>query len=358
MLRVGSVRRAVRAAQRRNMSDNELGTLILHGFARTPPHVPSSAKLDSRTSFCVDGMQARRHSSPPVNEFMTIRFNPRWLFVSVLLFSLQFCRAQITVPPTVSFDLGDSNAPETQLWDLGGAYTLDFTVTQNNGIAVPVELTIQVLQDAAGKLVSPTNDNTEFLQVNADDNSIFAVSPKVTGKVTSASPGVARVHMSIRFTGSGTMAGQPVDSLSGSLTVDAETDPTTGLLFGTKIPKFSASFQGAGNISGKVFDFSTPMPDGADATWNLSLNIAPLKKIGGTAIITTPNRSLGMDLSGSFKNAEFKLTAKGAGDVPNTANGTGSKAKILLPESVDSIDLFSGKVLGQKLVFSTSPQPD
>ena len=33
---------------------------------------------------------------------MTIRLNPRWLLISVLLFSLQFCRAQTEIPPYVS----------------------------------------------------------------------------------------------------------------------------------------------------------------------------------------------------------------------------------------------------------------
>jgi hypothetical protein len=133
------------------------------------------------------------------------------------------------------------------------------------------------------------------------------------------------------------------------LTVDAETDPSTGLLEGTKLSKFSSHFPGL-NISGPM-EFSTPMPQGTNATWNLSLQLAGLKKLTGTGVITTPSRALGLDLSGTFKNSIFKIKAKGANDVPNALNGAGSSATIQLTPTFDTI-LFKGKVLGQKLYFS------
>jgi hypothetical protein len=98
-------------------------------------------------------------------------------------------------------------------------------------------------------------------------------------------------------------------------------------------------------------EFSTPMPQGTNATWNLSLQLAGLKKLTGTGVITTPSRALGLDLSGTFKNSIFKIKAKGANDVPNALNGAGSSATIQLTPTFDTI-LFKGKVLGQKLYFS------
>lgn len=89
---------------------------------------------------------------------MSIRFNPRLLLISALLFSLQFCRAQIVVPGTVSFDLGTSNAPETQLWDLTGLYNLSLTVVEHNGIAVPMTFSFNLIHDGKGHLSGPTND--------------------------------------------------------------------------------------------------------------------------------------------------------------------------------------------------------
>jgi hypothetical protein len=147
---------------------------------------------------------------------MTIRFNPRWLLVSALLFSLQFCRAQVDVPPTISFDLG-SNAPDTQLWDLSGAYRLDLLVEERDGaIQTPMRLSFILNQDGKGKLSSPTNDNTE--EMDFGDNSLLTVYPRVTGKVT-GSGGTARVHFSIHVTGYGMLAGQTINSFSAMLTV-------------------------------------------------------------------------------------------------------------------------------------------
>jgi hypothetical protein len=279
---------------------------------------------------------------------MTIRFNPRWLLVFALVFTLQISRAQtpVVIPPVVSFDLGDTNNPDSQLWDLQGTYRLDVLVQQKNGLATPFRLSFVLLQDPTGKLSSPTNDNTEEMEIT--DNGLFAVLPKVTGKVT-GSGGTAQVTLNISVTGSGTLSGQPVDAVKASFKVKAETDPS-GNLVGISVGKFSANISGQGSISGTVPDFSTPMPNGANATWNLSLQMAGLKSIAGSAIATTPNRALGFDLSGKY-NGIFNISAKGAGDVQDTSPGTGASGKIQVLNTFDSMS-FNGKILGQKLLFS------
>jgi hypothetical protein len=283
---------------------------------------------------------------------MTIRFNPRWLLVPILLLSLQFCRAQqIILPSNISFDLGTSGAADTQLWDVGGNYNLDMLVVNKRGNATEVRLAFILIQDATGKLSSPTNSLDDAAEMDIGDNSVFTVFPKISGKVT-GSGGIAHVHFTVRLSGSGTMAGQPVSSLGGTLTFDGETDPATGLLTATKDCKFSANFVRSISISGTAHDVTTPLPNGANAAWTLSLQLAGLSKLVGTGIVATPSRSLGLDLSGSLKNAVATVKARGADDVANTNPGArGLTATMKLADPFDNV-FFKGKFLGQKLTFS------
>src|ERR1700743_3804655 len=284
---------------------------------------------------------------------MTIRLNPRWLLISALLFSLQLCRAQV-VPPTISFDLGPSNSPESQLWDVGGAYTVELVVTEKNGVQVPVEISFNLVQDANGKLSSPTND---IQGVVINNNSVFLVTPKITAKGT-GSGGAARVHFTVKVHGSGQLGGNNVNSFNASLTVDAEADAANGtLLVGNKSSKFSASFPGQGSLHGTA-DFSTPLAPGVDGHWNLTLQLVAISKVTGTGIITTQNRAMGLEVNGNVKNGQFKLTAKGTPNVQDTVTGVGSSATILMSSPFDTITL-KGKILGQKLLFSfTQPPPE
>jgi hypothetical protein len=277
---------------------------------------------------------------------MRIRLNPLWLLVSVLAVSLQISRAQVEVPPVVSFDLGGDAAPDTSLWDLTGTYTVALDVEQPNGLVTSMSLGFNLLEDARGNLSGSTND---FQELDLGDNSFFAVSYSIKGKIT-GSGGTGRVHFTIHFTGNGTLAGQQVDNMSGSLTVDAEAQPGTGQLMGTKISKFSVNFGRFGKLKG-LADFATALPSGVDGTWNLSMQMAALNKVTGSAIITTPTEQFGFNLSGAFKSPFFFIKAKGVAGLPNGAvSGAGSSASIQLPTTFDSIQL-KGKLLGQSLFF-------
>jgi hypothetical protein len=283
---------------------------------------------------------------------MTIRLNPRWLLVSALLFSLQFCHAQIVVPSTLSFDLGTSDAPESAVWDLNGSYVVDLQVAGKNGLAANVEIGFSLIQSPSGALSTTTNELSNVSVVfNGDNQSAFAAVGKITGKVTGIG-GIARAHFTIRFVGSGSLGGRNTD-IQGSFTVDAETDPSTGELVGTKLSSFSAEFPGLNSIRGKA-EFVSGLP--SDGTWNLTLNLIGINKITGGGIITTPQQSLGLDLAGKFKNGLFFIKAKGGTDVPNTANAVGCSGTILLPDTFDTIQ-FSGKLLGQKLGFNVTTAP-
>ena len=144
---------------------------------------------------------------------MTIRLNPRWLLISVLLLSLQFCRAQTEIPPSISFSLGPAVAPETQLWDLSGDYDIFLEVVDHNGLAVPVEISFSLHQDPSGKLSSPVG-NVSGVVFNNDDNSAFAITAKVAGKVT-GSGGLARAHFTVHFSGNGSFGGLQNLSIGG-----------------------------------------------------------------------------------------------------------------------------------------------
>src|SRR6185312_1813732 len=100
---------------------------------------------------------------------MTIRLNPRWLLISALVFSLQFCRAQTQIPPSLSFGLGPDVAPETQLWDLTGDYNVALEVVDHNGLSIPVAISFSLHQDPSGKLSSPVG-NISGIVFNNDDN--------------------------------------------------------------------------------------------------------------------------------------------------------------------------------------------
>jgi len=282
---------------------------------------------------------------------MTIRLNPRWLLASVLLFSSQLCRAQTEIPPSLSFNLGPDVAPETQLWDLTGSYDVIFEVTARNGLAMPVEISFALTQDSAGKISSPAG-NVSGLVFNNDDNSSFAISTKVSGKVT-GSGGFARAHFTIHFSGNGAFGGIQDVPVSGTFSVDAETDPSSGQLIG-RIKSFKADIGGFNSISGKS-DFNAGLP--MDGSWNLSLNVAGLTKFNGVGAIAVASKNLGFDLTGNFRGGLIKLNAKGASDVVNTQPGQGSNAKIFLTPSFDTLQ-FNGKVLGQKISFNVTTTTD
>src|SRR3954464_6385581 len=126
---------------------------------------------------------------------MTIRFNPRWLLVSVLMLSLQFCRAQnIQIPPTLTFDLGTSNSIESQVWDLNGSYVVSLEVLGKNGLSVPVQVAFTLIHSPSGKITTTTNEPVNCSVVfNNDDQSAFACQATISGKVTGVA-GFARVH--------------------------------------------------------------------------------------------------------------------------------------------------------------------
>jgi len=268
---------------------------------------------------------------------------------------MQFCRAQIVLPSTLSFDLGDTNATESQLWDFNGSYVVE-TLIERKGQGVPVQVAFTLIHSPSGKLSTTTNELVNCsVTFNNDNDSSFACQATISGKVTGVG-GTARAHFTIRFVGNGSLAQQST-TINGTLSVDAFADSTTGgQLEGTKASKFNASFSGLNSIHG-TGNFGVDLPPGVDGSWNLTMHLVGLGKLTGSGIVAVPSQSLGLDLTGKFKNGLFVTKAVGANDVPNTVTGAGASGTILVPSTFDTVQ-FKGKILGQKLSFNVSvPAP-
>ena len=279
---------------------------------------------------------------------MKTRLNPRWLLISTLLFSLQFCRAQVVVlPSTLSYGFGTSNATASQLWDLNGDYVAELLV-ERGGVSMPVEVGFSLIQSPKGQLSSSVGDLPNATVVfNNDNDSAFAAFAKISGKVT-GSGGLARVQFTVHFTGSGALAKTATD-INGTLSVNAEVDSTTeGQLSGSS--KFSAHFSKVSNSVGGKSDFAANLPPGADGSWNLTMHLVGLNKVTGVGVINTRSEPLGLNLGGKFKNGLFVIKGTGASNVPDALSGVGSSLTVLIPATFDSVQ-FSGKVMGQKLSF-------
>src|ERR1051325_577702 len=103
---------------------------------------------------------------------MTIRFNLRLILAAILLCSSQFSRAQsdpIILPPVLSYDLGSTNIPETQLWDLNGSYSA-FMLVERNGQAQPVEVDFSLIHHPNGQLTTTTNELVNAAVTFNNDN--------------------------------------------------------------------------------------------------------------------------------------------------------------------------------------------
>jgi hypothetical protein len=277
---------------------------------------------------------------------MSTRFNLRYLLVSALLFSLPVCRAQITVPSTASLSFGQT--PDTLLWDLSGAYSLNLVVNERNGIQVPLIVGFNLIEDASGNLHGVTND----IQALSLGGAGFTVSYTITGKIT-GSGGAATAKFTMRIIGNGSVGNGNSDNFSAVLTVVASPNPDDGNLEG--VAKFSARVSGGiEGVSGTIPQFSTALPPGVDGTATLNFQIAGFSSVVGTATLTTSSRTLGFLVEGPLRNGVFNCTLKGSSAVQNIdTSGVGSNGKAQIDSTFDTA-MVTGKFMGQKFNFETS----
>ena len=288
---------------------------------------------------------------------MTIPLNPRWLLVSVLLISLQFCRAQdeIQVPPTLTVALGSDASTDNKLWDLTGNYDVNITVVDHNGLSIPVLISFFLSQDANGRLTTSPGNVTGLI-FNNDDNSSFAIFTAVSGRVT-GSGGFGRARFTVRFAGNGSFGNVQNVTVRGSMTVDAEMDPSSGQLVSSRKTRFTARISSLNTVKGTADDLAASLPGGVDGTWNLTLNLAGLQRLTGNGIIGMPNNAFGLSLNGRFNDPLFRIQARGASNVPNARSGGNSRANIFLSSDFSTIQV-NGRLLGQKVSLNMPTEPD
>jgi hypothetical protein len=84
------------------------------------------------------------------------------------------------------------------------------------------------------------------------------------------------------------------------------------------------------------------IPGGSDGTWMLQMNVVPLSKLGGSALVILSNgRTLQFNLTGSYSAARDTSKIKMAGINDSRGN---SLSVVLGPES-----RLRGKVFGQSV---------
>lgn len=274
---------------------------------------------------------------------MRIRFDLRYLLISAALFSLPLCRAQVTPPASVTFIFGTSD-DGTQLWDLSGSYNLSFTLTQRNGLALPVAVTINMTEDAAGNLHGTPGD---YQYLTIGNGASFTVTYTVTGKVI-GSGGAARARFTVHMVGNGTVSGIGLNTMSAFLIVDAAPDFEDGQLEGSA--KFSAKFsRDVGPLNGSIPDFTTPLPTNVNGAWALTLQLSGLSSVDGLAAVTTSTgRSFGFVANAQFKNDAFNVKLKGSDRISGvTIGGAGSAVDATIDDAFDSI-VLGGNLMGQK----------
>jgi len=278
---------------------------------------------------------------------MRIRFNPRWLLVTALFFSLQLCRAN-----NLTFNFDTNNAP---LWDLSGLYSFTLNIQQRNGAVVPVSLSFNMRQDGAGHLHGFPNDQQG---ITLDENSFFAVTYTISGRVTG--PDLApTAHFVVHFTGFGGSSGLPQGRISATLLVDAAVSPDGSLTLEPIKPfRFVATLPQT-TVRGSDFASTIPLPPGVDGSWSLNLQFDTFHRTIGTAVIATSSQNLGCNLFGVFTGTSdlpaYTLRMTGSRDVANTVSGIGSKATVFLSSSstntpLDTISI-NGRLMGERINF-------
>ncbi|HLX70151.1 MAG TPA: hypothetical protein VKV04_11050 [Verrucomicrobiae bacterium] len=283
---------------------------------------------------------------------MRIRFDLRcFLLISAFMFSLSLCRAQTTVPTTVTAGFGTNDG--TQIWDLTGDYSVSATVTLKNGITVPLTVDFHLVQDAVGNLSGVPGD---FRIMDLNGNA-FAVSYRVTGKVT-GSGGAARTRFTVRFTGNGQVGSLQTTKISAVLVVNASPNPEDGQLEPITTTKFSAHFTGGlESINGTLPDFAPALPLGVDGTWTLNMQLLGGRSLDGSATITTDaGQIISFTVTGPLNSSGAVARLRGSRALIGGATMSGAGASVTIFSDVAFDDFtVNGKVMGQKLLAIPGP---
>ena len=256
---------------------------------------------------------------------MTFSIKRSLLLSVVLLASAYFCRADAPSGP-VSFSFGAENAP---VYDLTGSFQINQTMLGAGQTEVGLSYGIEVTQDARGFL---TGTGITLLEVG---NDFVAAEYTAKGKISGGGAGT-RVTLSVRLTGEDVIAGVSTPFKIGivyRLNVAAESRTLEGTARG------SARFSRLGNsrIRSTV---SAALPANADGAWSLQMDIVPLERLGGSALVVLSNgRTLQLHLTGRYSAAQDRSTIKMSG----FDDSRGNSLKVVL----GSENRLRGRVFGQ-----------
>ncbi len=275
------------------------------------------------------------------------------LGIFLLLASAHLCLGQ---SGQITFPFDAETAP---VYDVTGEY-LFLHDASSGGQTLPIGYYLGVNLEANGRIRSFGGTTVKI------GDSYVAALYDVVGSVTGGGGSPTRVNFSVRLKGYDWVAGA-ARHFSLSLTYRLVVNPADSTLTGTV--QGSVYVQGVGSARIKPAtgedNVSVPLPDGANGSWSLTLNIISAGHIGGTGTFTISDysppdnpagfptdRLLPANVSGSYsQHTGFsKVSVRGIYD------GRGSTLSLTYNPADNSVINASGKVLGQLVRMQQAPQ--
>jgi hypothetical protein len=248
----------------------------------------------------------------------------------------------VAAPPTGSFT-HQFSTNEAPLWDLTGVIPLEQTVIGTAGVEIPVAFGVLVDQDNRGRL---RGTGGAVVVIGADT---VTGQYRATGRIWT-SGGVVRAKLTVKLNGKGEIAGQATTfriSAVHHFDLNADELQLDGRVNG------SARF--AKLVNGPIRgDSVSPLAEGNDGSWTLTLEIVPLKRLGGSATATlVSGRVCVFNLKGSHSASSDTSRIK--------LSGVGAARKLRFDlrtrgEDLELIEL-KGKALGQNLKYRPDTAP-
>ncbi len=261
---------------------------------------------------------------------MSIAIKSRLLWFSLFVLSVPFGIAQ-TLPITFPF-----NGVETPLWDFTGSFQINDHMQGADNRDVALSFGIAVAHDARGRLRNSDqtlSSELTFLTVGGDTVAAHYV---VTGSV-GGRPNAPRVNLVIRLFGEDTIAGVVTKF---NILIRYDLEVVEGVLQGKS--RGSAKFAKLGNATIRNANVSVAIPPGMDGSWNLQMDIVPLKKLAGSGSIVLSNgRILPANLTGSLDSGRFKVKLTGINE------NAGGRMNLIFFEAAASPEILQGRILGQ-----------
>jgi hypothetical protein len=263
---------------------------------------------------------------------MIIRKKNLFGFAFLLFLQLQLCLAQAP-SGIVSFSFDNATAP---VWDLSGTLAFNQTMIGAASQESPLAFSLDVTQDVRGVL---SGSGVALVNVG---NDLIAAQYTVRGSVHGSGSSPARASINVSMTGEDVVAGV---NTRFKINVHYNLEASTEDLAFIGSASGSASFKELSGAKIKT-DVSVPVPAGMDGSWTAQMNIIPLQKLGGSALITLSNgRALPTHLNGSYSASSALANVKLTGI--NEATGVSANVKFISSVEGTELQSLKGKILGQ-----------